>query len=67
MLLVVIGHRRKKGVSKARVGEILGLEVSSYLDDLLRQGLIYYAKRLSGGLALIFGFLFGTAARAWKS
>ena len=41
VLLVVMGHRRKGGVSKARVGEILGLEASSYLDDLLSQGLIY--------------------------
>jgi hypothetical protein len=41
VLLVVIGYRRKGGVSKARVGEILGLEASSYLDDLLSQGLIY--------------------------
>ena len=41
MLLVVMGHRRKGGVSKARVGEILGLEAVSYLDDLLSQGLIY--------------------------
>ena len=41
MLLVVMGHRRKGGVSKARVGEILGLEASSLLDDLLSQGLIY--------------------------
>jgi len=41
VLLVVIGHRRKGGVSKTRVGEILGLDASSYLDDLLRQELIY--------------------------
>jgi chromosome segregation and condensation protein ScpB len=41
VLLVTIGYRRKGGVSKARVGEILGLEVSPYLDDLLSQGLIY--------------------------
>jgi chromosome segregation and condensation protein ScpB len=41
VLLVVIGYRQKGGVSKARVGEILGLEASSYLDDLLSQGLIY--------------------------
>jgi chromosome segregation and condensation protein ScpB len=41
VLLVVIGHRRKGGVSKARVGEILGLDASSILDDLLSQGLIY--------------------------
>ena len=41
VLLVVIGHRRKGGVSKTRVGEILGLDASSYLDDLLSQGLIY--------------------------
>ena len=41
MLLVVIGYRRKEGVSKRRVGEILGLDATSYLDDLLSQGLIY--------------------------
>jgi len=41
VLLVVIGYRRKGGVSKTRVGEILGLEASSYLDDLWRQELIY--------------------------
>ena len=41
MLLVVIGYRQKGGVSKSRVGEILGLEASSILDDLLSQGLIY--------------------------
>ena len=41
MLLVVIGYRQKGGVSKSRVGEILGLEASFYLDDLLSQGLIY--------------------------
>src|SRR5258707_10883901 len=41
VLLVVIGYRQKGGVSKARVGEILGLEASSILDDLLSQGLIY--------------------------
>jgi chromosome segregation and condensation protein ScpB len=41
VLLVVIGYRQKGGVSKSRVGEILGLEASFYLDDLLRQGLIY--------------------------
>jgi chromosome segregation and condensation protein ScpB len=41
VLLVIIGHRRKGGVSKARVGEILGLDASLLVDDLLRQGLIY--------------------------
>ena len=41
VLLVTIGYRRKGGVSKARVGEILGLDASSLLDDLLSQGLIY--------------------------
>jgi chromosome segregation and condensation protein ScpB len=41
VLLAVIGHRRKGGISKARVGEILGLDASRYLDDLLREGLIY--------------------------
>jgi chromosome segregation and condensation protein ScpB len=41
VLLVVIGYRKKGGVSKSRVGEILGLEASSILDDLLSFGLIY--------------------------
>jgi len=41
VLLVVIGYRQKGGVIKSRVGEILGLEASSYLDDLLNFGLIY--------------------------
>ena len=41
VLLVTIGYRRKGGVSKTRVGEILGLEAARYLDDLLREGLIY--------------------------
>jgi hypothetical protein len=41
VLLVVIGYRQKGGVSKRRMGEILGLEASSYLDDLSSQGLIY--------------------------
>jgi chromosome segregation and condensation protein ScpB len=41
VLQVVIGYRQKGGVSKSRVGEILGLEASSILDDLLSFGLIY--------------------------
>jgi chromosome segregation and condensation protein ScpB len=41
VLLVVIGYRQKGGVSRSRVGEILGLEASSILDDLLSQGLVY--------------------------
>jgi hypothetical protein len=41
VLLVVIGHRRKGGVSKTRVGEILGLDASAYLDDLARLRLVY--------------------------
>jgi chromosome segregation and condensation protein ScpB len=41
VLLVVIGYRRKGGVSKTRVGEILGLDASAYLEDLWRQELIY--------------------------
>src|SRR6202048_4166416 len=41
VLLVVIGYRRKGGVSKARLAEILSLDPSLYLDDLLRQELIY--------------------------
>jgi hypothetical protein len=39
VLLVVIGYRQKGGVAKTRVGEILGLEASFYLDDLLSFGL----------------------------
>src|SRR4029077_17084792 len=31
----------EKGCLQSRVGEILGLEGSSYLDELLSQGLIY--------------------------
>jgi hypothetical protein len=41
VLLVTIGYRQKGGVSRSRVGEILGLEVSFILDDLLSFGLIY--------------------------
>jgi hypothetical protein len=46
VLLVVIGYRQKGGVSKSRVGEILGLEASFYLGDLLSQGLIYCTREL---------------------
>ena len=43
VLLVTIGHRHKGGVSKSRVGEILGLDVSTCLDDLFSSfGLIYW-------------------------
>jgi chromosome segregation and condensation protein ScpB len=41
VLLVVIGHRRKGGVSKTRIGEILKLDPSPVLDDLLAQELVY--------------------------
>jgi hypothetical protein len=41
VLLVVIGYRRKGGVPKARVGEILQMDAALYLDDLLNEGLIY--------------------------
>jgi hypothetical protein len=41
-LLVVIGYRQKGGFSKTRVGEILGLDASSILDDLLS------AQRIAG-------------------
>jgi chromosome segregation and condensation protein ScpB len=41
VLLVVIGYRKKRGVSKARVGEILQMDAARYLDDLLSFGLIY--------------------------
>jgi hypothetical protein len=41
VLLVIIGHRRKGGVTKTRIGEILKLDPSPFLDDLLRQALVY--------------------------
>ena len=37
VLLVVIGYRRKGGVSKTRIAEILGLEAAPYLEDLLQK------------------------------
>lgn len=40
MLLVVLGYRPQRGVTKTRVGTILGLEASTYLADLSREGLI---------------------------
>ena len=56
MLLAVIGYRQKGGVSKSRVGEILGLEASSYLDDLLSQGLIDLGTSWIAGFTLGRGF-----------
>ena len=41
VLLVVIGYRRKGGVSKTRIGEILKLDPSPLLDELLGQELVY--------------------------
>jgi hypothetical protein len=41
VLLVVIGHRRKGGVSRNRIAEILNLDPSPLLDDLLAQELVY--------------------------
>ena len=43
MLLVTIGYCQKGGVSKSRVGEILGLEASFILDDLLAADAIGFA------------------------
>jgi hypothetical protein len=43
VLLVVIGYRHKGGVSKTRVGEILGLEAAPYLEDLCKKELVYTA------------------------
>jgi hypothetical protein len=43
VLLVVIGYRRKGGVSKTRIGEILRLDAAPYLDDLLKKELVYTA------------------------
>jgi chromosome segregation and condensation protein ScpB len=43
VLLVVIGYRHKGGVSRTRVGEILGLEPAPYLEDLRKKELVYTA------------------------
>ena len=43
VLLVVIGHRRKGGVSKTRIGEILRLDPAPYLEDLSKKELVYIA------------------------
>jgi chromosome segregation and condensation protein ScpB len=43
VLLVVIGYRRKGGVSKTRIAEILGLEAAPYLEDLRKKELVYTA------------------------
>jgi chromosome segregation and condensation protein ScpB len=43
VLLVVIGHRRKGGVSRTRIGEILGLEAAPYLEELSKNELVYTA------------------------
>ena len=43
VLLVVIGYRHKGGVSKTRIGEILGLEAAPYLEDLCKKELVYTA------------------------
>ena len=52
MLLVVIGYRQKGGVSKTRVGEILGLEASFYPRRSLESGAWSTATRPG---RLIFG------------
>jgi hypothetical protein len=41
VLLVVIGHRRKGGVSKTRISEILSLDAAPHLEDLARKELVY--------------------------
>jgi chromosome segregation and condensation protein ScpB len=43
VLLVVIGYRHKGGVSRTRIGEILGLEAAPYLEDLCKKELVYTA------------------------
>ena len=40
VLLVIIGHRRKGGVSKTRIGDILKLDPAPTLDELLSQELV---------------------------
>ena len=43
MLLVVIGYRKKGGVSKTRISEILRLDPAPYLEDLSNRELVYTA------------------------
>jgi chromosome segregation and condensation protein ScpB len=43
VLLVVIGYRHKRGVSKTRIGDILKIDPSSYLHELCKRELIYTA------------------------
>ena len=43
VLLVVIGYRRKGGVSKTRIHEILSLDPTPWLDDLSKRELVYTA------------------------
>jgi len=43
VLLVVFGYRHKGGVSRTRIGEILGLEAAPYLEDLRKKELVYTA------------------------
>jgi chromosome segregation and condensation protein ScpB len=43
VLLVVIGYRKKGGVSKTRIQDILNVDPSRYLDDLCKRELIYTA------------------------
>jgi len=49
VLLVVIGYRKKGGVSKTRISEILKLDATPYLEDLSNRELVYTApgKELS--------------------
>jgi hypothetical protein len=43
VLLVVIGHRRKGGVSRTRISDILKLDAGPYLDQLAELDLVYTA------------------------
>jgi hypothetical protein len=43
VLFVVLGHRRTGGVSKTRIGQILGLDAEPYLANLAKRKLIYAA------------------------
>jgi chromosome segregation and condensation protein ScpB len=43
VLLVVIAHRLKGGVSRSRISEILRLDAAGYLNDLSKRELVYTA------------------------
>jgi hypothetical protein len=63
VLLIVIGHRRKGGVARTRIAEILRIDADRYLDELHEKELVYGAPgrgtilwRPTPGALLSLGF-----------